>query len=258
VSARATAAGLADGTTQITGTVVPNVAPVLTPNGTLHVFTPLVGAPLAPGTIVQIYGSQLASKTLQGDTIPLANSLAGTSVIVGGIPAPLYFVSPGQVNAQLPFELTPGQPFQVIVNNNGALSTPNTIAISNVTPGIATVASGEANAQHVTDGSLITETAPAKPGEFIVVYLAGMGATTEPVPTGAAAPSNPLARTQAAATATLNGAPANVVFSGMTPGLAGLYQIDLQIPADAPNGDLSLVVTQPGSDGSTVMVPVHN
>jgi uncharacterized protein (TIGR03437 family) len=257
VIARATAAGLADGTTQIAGSVTANVAPLLTPNGTLHIFTPQVGAPLAPGTIVQIYGSQLATKTLAGTTIPLANSLAGTSVIIGGVQAPLYFVSPGQVNAQVPFELSPGQPYQVIVNNNGALSTPNGIAVNGTTPGVAALASGAANAQHVADGSLITEGSPAKPGEYIVLYLAGMGATSVPVADGAASPSNPLATTQAAPTVTLNGEPTNVVFSGLTPGLAGLYQIDLQIPADAPNGDLTLVVTQPGANASSVIVPVH-
>src|SRR5207248_1409118 len=165
-------------------------------NGTLHVFNPQVGAPLAPGTIVQIFGSSLASQTVVNTTIPLANTLAGTSVIIGGVQAPLFFVSPGQVNAQIPFELTPGQPYQIIVNANGALSTPDSMQSSAVAPGVAALASGLVNAQHGADGSLITEASPAKPGEFIVLYLAGMGLTDTPVVSGAAAPSNPPARTQ--------------------------------------------------------------
>src|ERR1019366_4518723 len=122
----------------------------------------------------------------------------------------------------------------------------------------AALASGAANAQHVSDGSGITEASPARPGEYIVIYLAGMGLTTVPVATGAGAPSNPLAQTQNAPSITLNSEPVAFVFSGLTPGLAGLYQIDLQVPADAPDGDLRLLVTQPGTQGSSVILPVHH
>lgn len=258
VTATATAPGFAAATAQDSGSVVPNVAPVLAPDGTLHVFTPQAGAPLAPGTIVQIYGSGLATQTLPNTTIPLATSLGGTSVIIGGLQAPLYFVSPGQVNAQIPFELTPGQPYQVIVSNNGALTTPETIQSTAVTPGVASLPSGYANAQHAADSSPITDASSAKPGEFIVIYLAGMGATTVPVASGAGSPSSPLAKTVEVPTITLNSEPVSVLFSGLTPGLAGLYQIDLQVPADAQNGDLTLVVNQPGYQGGSVILPVHN
>jgi uncharacterized protein (TIGR03437 family) len=207
--------------------------------------------------MVQIYGTGLAAQTLAGTTIPLANSLAGTSVIIGGLQAPLYFVSPGQINALIPSELAPGPPYQLIVNNNGALSTPQSIQSTAVTPGVETLPSGYANAQHATDGSAVTDASPAKPGESIVVYLAGMGATTVPVPSGTAAPSSPFADTVDAPSITLNSEPVSFSFSGLTPGLAGLYQIDLQVPADAPNGDLTLVVNQPGFQGTPVILPVH-
>ena len=114
-----------------------------------------------------------------------------------------------------------------------ALTTPDSLQSTAAAPGVAALASGLANAQHVSDGSSITEASPAKPGEFVVLYLAGMGSTTVPVATGAAAPADPLAQTQAAPTITLNSAPVSFLFSGLTPGLAGLYQIDLQVPADA-------------------------
>jgi large repetitive protein len=258
ITATATAPGFTAATARISGSVVPSTAPALAPNGILHVFTPEVGSPLAPGTIVQIYGTGLATQTMVGSTIPLADSLAGTSVIIGGLQAPLFFVSPGQVNAQIPFELTPGQPYQVIVSNNGALSTPETIQSDAVAPGISALPSGYANAQHASDGSAVTDASPAKPGEYIVVYLAGMGATTVPVASGTAAPSSPLAQTVNVPTITLNGESVSFSFSGLTPGLSGLYQIDLQVPPDAPNGDLMLVVNQPGFQGSPVILPVHN
>jgi uncharacterized protein (TIGR03437 family) len=258
IVARATAPGFAAATVQIAGAVVPNAAPVLTHNGTLHVFTPQVGAPLAPGTIVQIYGSSLAKQTAINSTIPLQTSLSGTAVFIGGVQAPLYFVSAGQVNAQIPFELTPGQPYQVIVSNNGAITAPDGLQLIAESPGVASFPSGTAESQHATDSSLITEASPAKPGEFVVIYLAGMGPTTVPVATGAGAPSDPLARTQDAPSVTINSEPVRVLFAGLTPGLAGLYQIDLQVPADAPDGDLSLVVSQPGFQGSSVILPVHH
>jgi len=250
--------GFAAATAQISGSVVPTSAPVLTPNGTLHIFTPEVGAPLAPGTIVQIYGSGLARQTLPNTTVPLATSLAGTSVTIGGLQAPLFFVSAGQVNAQIPSELTPGQPYQVIVNNNGALTTPESIQSTAVSPGVASLPSGYANAQHGADGSAVTDASPAKPGEYIVIYLAGMGATSVPVASGAPAPSSPLAETINAPTVTLNSESVSVRFSGLTPGLAGLYQIDLQVPSDAPDGDLPLQVNQSGFQGSPVILAVHH
>jgi uncharacterized protein (TIGR03437 family) len=179
-------------------------------------------------------------------------------VIIGGIQAPLFFVSPGQVNAEIPFELTPGQPYQVVVNNNGALSTPDSIQSAVVAPGVAALPTGFVNGQHVADGSVITDASPAKPGEYVVIYLAGLGPTTVPVTSGAGAPASPLAQTQNTPAVTLNAEPVTVLFSGLTPGLAGLYQIDLQVPADAPEGDLALVVNQPGVAGTSVILPVHH
>ena len=249
-------------TVRIAGAVAPNVAPTLNPNGTLNAFaiTAEPGVPIAPGTIVQIYGSGLASQTVVGSTIPLTTNLGGTSVIIGGIAAPLYFVSAGQMNAQIPFELTAGQTYQLIVNANGALTTPQTIQSSVVTPGIAEYPSGYANAQHAADFSLVTDASPAKPGEYVVVYLAGMGPTTVPVASGAATPTSPLAqrhRRRSNDHAQWRDCSEHL-FSGLTPTLSGLYQIDLQIPADAPNGDLTLVVNQPGFAGTPVILPVHN
>jgi uncharacterized protein (TIGR03437 family) len=262
VTATATAPGFAAATARISGAVAPNVAPILNVGGTLNAFAIAAepGVPIAPGTIVQIYGSGLAGRTVIGGTIPLQTNLGGTSVIVGGIQAPLYFVSAGQLNAQIPFELTPGQPYELIVNANGALTTPQTIQLAAVSPGVAEYPSGYAIAQHAADFTLITDASPAKPGEYVVVYLAGMGPTTVPVASGAAAPSsNPLASTSDAPTITLNGeAVINIAFSGLTPTLAGLYQIDLQVPGDAPNGDLTLVINQPGFQGTPVILPVHN
>ncbi len=190
ITAQAAAPGFKAASVQITGRVTRNGAPVLNPGGTLNAFVPVVGSPLAPGMIVQIYGSNLASQVAVGSNIPLTTSLNNTSVIIGGVAAPLYFVSPGQINAQVPFELKSGTSYQVIVNANGALSTPNPIQLAGDAPGIASFASGGIIAEH-GDGSLVTEAAPAAPGEYIVFFVSGMGLTDNPVASGQPSPGAP-------------------------------------------------------------------
>jgi uncharacterized protein (TIGR03437 family) len=261
IVASATASGFPSATVQIVGQVTPNAAPLLTPNGILDAFAIAAepGVPVAPGTIVQIYGSNLTAQTTAGTTIPLANTLDQTSVIIGGLQAPLYFVSPGQINAQVPFELAAGNPYQVIVSANGALSTPSPIQLTTDAPGIAQYAAGQAIAQHVSDNSLITETSPAMPGEYVVFYVAGMGLTNPAVASGTASPSTNLPALLDAPTLTLNGETvSNILFAGLTPTLVGLYQVDFQVPADAPNGDLALVLTQTSGLSNSTILPVHD
>ena len=128
-------------TAQIIGAVLPNQVPILYPHGTIHNMNPQPGAPLAPGTIVQIYGSGLTPATLQ-TSLPLPTNVNSTIVLIGGIAAPLYYVSPGQINAQLPLELTAGKQYQILISANGALTLPDTLNIEPVTPGVAETASG--------------------------------------------------------------------------------------------------------------------
>ena len=261
IVANTTASGFPSATVQIVGQVTPNAAPLLTPNGTLNAFAIAAepGVPIAPGTIVQIYGSNLTAQTTGASAIPLPTILDQTSVIIGGMLAPLYYVSPGQINAQVPFELTAGNPYQVIVSANGALSTPSPIQLTADSPGIAQYAAGQAIAQHVSDNSLVTETSPGKPGEYVVFYVAGMGLTSPNVASGIASPSTNLPVLLDAPTLTLNGFPvSNVLFAGLTPTLVGLYQVDFQVPANAPNGDLPLVLTQTSGLSNSTILPVHN
>jgi uncharacterized protein (TIGR03437 family) len=254
VTANASASGLPPASTQILGAVNENVAPILAKNGTLHNLYPQPGAPLAPGTIVQIFGSGLAATT-GGTNIPLPTVLNGTSVLIGGELAPLYFVSSGQINAQIPVDLLPGQEYQVLVVANNAYTTPDAIHIAPVTPGIARLANGQVIAQHA-DFSLVSEDAPAKPGEFLVAYLAGMGLTDNPVGTGAQAPSSPLAAVNSFASVAVDGEAASVLFAGLTPGFIGLYQINFQVPADAQSGDRKLEIFQGGVAANTSVLPV--
>jgi uncharacterized protein (TIGR03437 family) len=260
IAARATAKGFAPATLTISGQVTPNVAPVLSPNGTVNIFVPVAGSPLAPGMIVQIYGLNLAAQALPSSTVPLTTSLGNTSVLIGGVQAPLYYVGPNQINAQVPFELTPGKPYQVLIDANGALSTPSGIQVGPDAPGIAAFASGQIIAQHA-NGAVVSDANPAAPGEYVVFYVAGMGLTTQTVGSGQPSPSNPAAATLDQPTLTLNGQsiPASAIyFAGLTPTFVGLYQVNFQIPLNTPNGDLQLVVTQSGGQSNQTVLAVHN
>ena len=89
VTVRASAGFLQPGVFQILGTISQNQVPVLARNGTLHNLNPMVGGALAPGTVAQVYGSGLASAAASPNLLPLPTTYNGTTVLVGGFPAPL-------------------------------------------------------------------------------------------------------------------------------------------------------------------------
>ena len=160
---------------------------------------------------------------------------------IGGIAAPLYYVSPGQVNAQVPFELLPGHQYQIQVTNAGGVSMPDVVNIVAAAPGMGNIV-GRTLATHA-DGSLVSQSSPAKPGETVVAYMTGMGTTQLTLSTGAASPNGPNP-TAVAPTVTVGGTNAAVAYAGTTPGLVGLYQVNFQVPPNAATGDLFMSVTQ--------------
>jgi uncharacterized protein (TIGR03437 family) len=257
VGVTATAPGLPPATVQITGKVLPNSVPVLTPAGTSNVFS---GAPggAAPGTAVQIYGSYLAppGTAALATSLPFPTSLAGTSVLIGGVSAPLYFVSPGQINALVPLELPAGSQVQIVVNANNVPAAPDAVPVPATTPGIAAFPSGAIIAQHQADFSLVLPASPAKPGEGLIIYLAGLGAATNQPASGSGAPVPPT-DPKTPVTLTINNNPAPADFVGLTPGAVGLYQINFKVPPDAPEGDLTLKVTQGATASNVTILPVR-
>jgi uncharacterized protein (TIGR03437 family) len=168
----------------------------------------------------------------------------------------LFYVSPGQINAQVPFELTPGNQYQIQVNNAGALSTPEMIQVAAQTPAIAALASGQVIAQRYPDYSLVMDDAPARPGDHLTIYLTGLGATDQRVASGAPSPASALIHPLAAPTLTLNGNTVPVDFAGLAPGSVGLYQINFEVPEGTPGGNLALVVSQAGSISNAATLPV--
>lgn len=244
---------------QLIGTINQNqnAPPVISENGTVNTFNRVPAGALAPGMIVEVYGSGLG--TAKGNTsgLPLPTSFLGTSLFVGPYQAPLYYVSGNQVNVQFDAELTPNQQYPVIAVLNGALSVPVMTDISPIQLGVAAQTNGLVIAQHGVGSAYITESSPAKQGEVVMIYLSGMGATNPEVKSGHPAPSSPpYAVVTTEPTVTLDGQAASVQFAGLTPGFVGLYQVNFQVPLNAGTGDQTLVVSQNGVSSNSTRLPV--
>jgi len=258
VTLNATSGTLVPATMQLAGGVAGNQAPapVLSKGGTVNAFYRVSGGPLSPGTIVEVYGSGLGTSPTGTGSPPLPISFNGTSVLVGGLSAPLFYVSDGQLDVQIPSELPANQQYPILVSVNGAITLPDQLSVIPLQPTVDALTDGHLVAQHGTDSSLVTASNPAKPGEALVIYLLGMGPTNPNVPSGAPAPSSPLAVVTAEPTVTVDGKSANVFFAGLTPGFSGLYQVDFIVPSDARSGDLTVNISQNGVLTNTTKLPV--
>jgi uncharacterized protein (TIGR03437 family) len=247
VTVDAAAGSLKSAEVQLGGNVNSNsqLAPSLVSGGLLNNLNPQVGAPLAPGTVTQVYGDNLADSPDQPTAVPIPTMLKDVQVLIGALSAPLYYVSKGQLVVQIPTELAPKRTYSVVVLVGDQYTLPQNIDVTPVAPGTVAFADGTLVAQHA-DFGLVDASRPAKPGEPLVMYLVGMGATTPPVPSGEAAPSDPLAKVQADLEVTVDGQPAQVSFAGLTPGGVGLYQINFTVPQGVKTGKLDVVITEDG------------
>jgi uncharacterized protein (TIGR03437 family) len=213
---------------------------------------------LAPGSIVSVFGSGMTTSSTPaiGSTIPLPTTLTGATITIGGIAAPLYYTSSGQINTQIPFELGTNAQTQVVLRTGGVFAAPETITIDAARPGIF-VASGTQGVVVTPSNQLVDSTHPATAGDVVVVYCTGLGVANPPVATNQPSPV-PAAVAAIQPTATIGGVSAPVQFAGMSPGLIGLYQVNIQIPAGvAPGPTVPLVLTQSGVSSNLVTMGIH-
>jgi len=204
-------------------------------------------APVAPGALVAIFGSGLATATASAAGLPLPTSLNGTQVLMNGIPMPLFFVSAGQINAQVPWNIS-GSSVSTQASVNSALSNTITAAIAPAAPAVFTTSqsgSGQGAVLISSIGELAAASGsvagvlsrPVLPGEYISIYCTGLGAVTNPPLSGEGASSSQLSNTLPTPTVMIGDTPANVGFSGLAPGFVGLYQVNAGVPANVPAGD---------------------
>jgi uncharacterized protein (TIGR03437 family) len=205
----------------------------------VHAATFAARAPVAAGALVSIFGENMGPETPAGAAaLPLPAELAGVQVMIGGYPAPLVYVSAGQINCQVPWELAGQAGAAVVVRNGDAVSAALQLSLVAAAPGIFTRSIGgqlQAAALNADD-SPNAPSAPARPGQAVQVFATGQGAVANPPATGAPAASSPFSETPAAPVVMIGDKQAAVAFSGLAPGLVGVWQVNVVIPADAPLG----------------------
>ena len=210
------------------------------------------------GSVFTIFGSDLAANPAQAAVVPLPTTLLTTSVTVNGEPAPLFYVSPTQINAQMPEDIESGLA-TVIVKNGSASS--NAVAASipaTGTPGI--VVYGDNRAIVVNpDGSVNSPSAPASIGDTLVAYFTGGGPVNASgtLVTGAGAPGG-LSWVSGPYSITIGGIAvpmANINYVGLTPQSIGLYQANFVLPSIG-SGDRALVITISGQKSNAPLIAV--
>jgi uncharacterized protein (TIGR03437 family) len=220
--------------------------------------------PLAPNTIVSLYGTELAFSTraLQGQDIrdgALPTLLPGTGVrvLINAQPAHLYYVSPRQVNLLIPATFLPG-PAELRLVRDGLAGPAVRITLSEAAPGLFLRGQNLALAVSLT-GVLYTAEAPARPGDWIVLYATGMGPSRPSAGYGELAPMAARLVKLQEFEVSLNGVrvdPALVGYAGLSPGFAGLYQINLQLPPDTPPNPEIRITASGVTSPAGVLLPV--
>ncbi len=248
VTARAPDRNL-EGVVQSGGTVQdnPNV-PVLNLNGLVSSASYSLKAQPSPGELVAIFGARLADGFEAAAELPLRTQLQGATVTLAGRPLPLVFTSDGQVNAIVPYDIPFPATHQLIVRRGNRYSVPSPVTVLAAQPAVfSTDLSGKGQG-HIyvataTGLQILADAAnPARAGDVIVIYCAGLGPVQPAVTAGAAVPFDTLRSTVNPATVTIGGKAAEVAFAGVTPGFAGLYQVNLTVPQGVSAGDAVEVV----------------
>ncbi len=267
--------GLTPGATltgKVTGSFDPT--PMISPLGVISAGNYGGFPDIAPGTWIEMYGVNLATtrgqtwadSDFKGNAAP--TSLGGTTVTVGGIPAFVDYVSPGQVNVQVPSGVQSGQQ-SIVVTTAGGSSAPYTIQVNPVEPGILAPPAFRIGGNQYA-GALLANTltfilpnqvngvrtAKAKVGDILTFYGIGFGPVTPDLPAGQIeTQTNTL---QKNLQVTFAGVPATVTYDGLTPSFVGLYQFNVKVPQVAASDLVPVAFSLDGMPPlQTLFIPVQ-
>lgn len=233
----------------------PSSAPFVDPTGVVNAASSaMFTSGVAPGEFLSIYGANLASTTKADATFP--STLAGVQVMVNNRPAPLYFVSPNQISAVVPFG-TAETIASIQVISGGAPSNTVTSYVNQTAPGVFTNPPGGvgyAAALH-SDYSVVTPSNPARAGETLSVFVSGLGPVNPAVADGTPGPASPPSQATQAISVYVGGKSATTSFAGLAPQLIGLYQINFVVPSGLSSGDVSLDVQGPDFYTTEALLP---
>jgi uncharacterized protein (TIGR03437 family) len=226
------------------GMLVQPSAPSFPANGVANAFS-FAGSGVAPGEIVALFGTNMGpSSGLFGSFTQagyLTDQTEGISVRFDGIPAPLFYADAGQINVQVPYEVS-GEATTSVVVDTGVQSSAVTIPVSAAVPGLFS------SAVNFTNNSLNTASNPVSRGDYVILYATGLGNLVTPIDSGEAAPAADASAS--AVTVNVGGVAVTPYYAGVTPGLAGLDQISVQIPAGTTPGEIPVFITSADSAGS--------
>src|ERR1700722_12806916 len=219
-------------------------APAVNPGGVVNAASGATQG-VAPGGMVSIFGTNLASAATVSNAVPLGMTLGDVvSVTFNNIAAPLFYVSPLQINAQVPWNVLPagstsGTASLVVTRSTGASPAQNVPVVAAL-PGIFTGSEtgvGQAIATNNVDGELAATADPIAIGDYLIVWCTGMGAVSPSVANGAAAPAGVFSNTVLTPVVTIGGVPATFVYSVLSPQYVGLNQIGVQVAPGTPVGN---------------------
>jgi uncharacterized protein (TIGR03437 family) len=200
---------------------------------------------MAPGSLNYVTGTNLGPSATES-TIPLPRNLSNTFVAVEGVRAPLVSTSAGQIEIQSPWDIPVGDA-AVVVSVSGVMSNSLVSQMQTTAPAILGVTHA--------DGSAVDAASPMNPGETVVVYMIGLGLVNATVADGEASPANPVASTISVPQISLANTPLTISFSGLTPGLIGIYQVNVAAPAAfSQSGSAAIQVTAAGQTVSAQIV----
>jgi len=186
----------------------------------------------------------------------------------GSIPAPLFAASPNQANIQIPWELQGLSSATLTATSTDGSTTTFPVPLSPIAPAIFSVNQQGTGQGLVTIANSSTLVAPpgsidgattraASKGDFITIYCVGLGAVNNPPPTGAPAPDGS-STTLAPVSVLLNGVGVPVAYAGLSPGSVGMYQVNVQIPDNAPTGNaVALALSAGGATSNTVTIAIQ-
>ncbi|MBI3934838.1 MAG: hypothetical protein HY316_09100 [Acidobacteria bacterium] len=223
--------------------------------------------PLVPGSVASLFGTDLAGGTAAATSVPLQTRLAEATLEVGGWLAPLFYVSPTQINFQVPWEtkwMGTNNFASVIAGLAPGDASLATVPVAAFGPGIFTTGhNGEGQGAVLIAGSAsvaapagtLPGARPAHRGEYIEIYATGLGAVDNEPASGFPALANPLSHTTSTPSVTIGGVEAAVTFAGLAPGLVGVYQVNVLVSFDSPTGNAVSVHLVIG-DVSAIVVPI--
>jgi uncharacterized protein (TIGR03437 family) len=219
-------------------------------------------APLAPGSIISLFGVDLANGTAAAGVIPLGDTLAGARVVMAGRLLPMIYSSSGQINAVVSAGINFNTSQQIVVQRDITLSVPISVNVASAEPAIFgyPFPGDPPNQGAILNAVSYVPAHPATPaaaGDILAIFCTGLGAVNPAVPDGAGAPSSPPATTVATPTVSIGGKAAKVTFSGLSPGFVGLYQIDAIVPDGlTPGNQVPVVLSIAGQTGPATTIAV--